>query len=136
LPEALETWPVDMFERLLPRHLEIIYEINSRFLDEVRTRFIGDEARLTRMSLIGETGRRHLRMANLACVGSAAVNGVAALHTELLKSTVLRDFYEMWPKKFHNLSGVPAYVEHDLRQYLTCGILAHGFTRIGANQIL
>ncbi len=102
LPEALEAWQVDLFERLLPRHLEIIYEINNRFLDEVRKHFIGDEERVARMSLIDENGRRCVRMAHLACVGSYAVNGVAALHTDLLKTTVMRDFYEMWPLKFRN----------------------------------
>ncbi len=102
LPEALETWPLPMFGELLPRHLEIVYEINARFLDEVRTRFPGDEARLRRMSLIGEEGSRSVRMAHLATVGSRAVNGVAALHTELLKASVLRDFYELWPGKFSN----------------------------------
>jgi len=102
LPEALETWPVALFERLLPRHLEIIYEINRRFLDEVRVRFMGDEGKVARLSLIDETGRRSIRMAHLACVGSYAVNGVAALHTDLLKSTVLRDFHDLWPEKFSN----------------------------------
>ena len=102
LPEALERWPLDLFGRLLPRHLEIIYEINARFLDEVRIVFFGDEARLARMSLIDEYGPRYVRMAHLATVGSHAVNGVAELHTELLKSDVLRDFHEMWPHKFSN----------------------------------
>ena len=105
LPEALETWSLKLFQQLLPRHLEIIYEINCRFLDEVRARFLGDEARVTRMSLIDETGGRRVRMANLATVGSFAVNGVAALHTELLKSTVMRDFSELWPEKFHNITN-------------------------------
>jgi len=102
LPEALETWPLSMFGELLPRHLEIIYEINARFLDEVRARFPGDEARVERMSLIAEEGGRRVRMAHLATVGSHAVNGVAALHTELLKGSVLRDFYELWPERFSN----------------------------------
>ncbi len=102
LPEALETWPLSMFERFLPRHLEIIYEINRRFLDEVRARFPDDENRIRRMSLIGEDGERSIRMAHLATVGSHAVNGVAALHSELLKTTVLKDFYEMWPQRFSN----------------------------------
>jgi len=102
LPEALETWPLDMFQRLLPRHLEIVYEINARFLDEVRMRFLNDQARLARLSLIDETPPRRIRMAHLACVGSMAINGVAKLHTELLKETVLRDFYQMWPEKFSN----------------------------------
>ena len=105
LPEALETWPVELFQQTLPRHLEIIYEINARFLDEVRVRFTEDTARIARMSLIDEgtgNGVRRVRMANLACVGSMAINGVAAMHTELLKHTVLKDFYDIWPDKFRN----------------------------------
>jgi starch phosphorylase len=102
LPEALETWPLPMFREMLPRHLEIIYEINARFLEQVRARFPGDEPRVARMSLIGETGDKNVRMAHLATVGSHAVNGVAALHTELLKASVLRDFAEMWPGRFTN----------------------------------
>jgi starch phosphorylase len=102
LPEALERWPLEMFGRLLPRHLQIIYEINARFLEEVRIRFLGDEARIARMSLIDESGERYVRMAHLACVGSHAINGVAELHSDLLKRDVLRDFYELWPKKFSN----------------------------------
>ncbi len=105
LPEALETWPLELFQRTLPRHLEIIYAINGRFLDDVRIRFIDDIARLARMSLIDEgsgDGVRRVRMANLACVGSMAINGVAELHSELLKHTLLRDFHDMWPEKFQN----------------------------------
>jgi starch phosphorylase len=105
LPEALETWPLELFQRNLPRHMDIIYEINGRFLDDVRIRFIDDTARLSRMSLIDEgsgNGTRRVRMANLACVGSMAINGVAKMHSELLKQTVLKDFYEMWPEKFQN----------------------------------
>ncbi len=102
LPEALEKWPIDLFGRLLPRHLEIIFEINRRFLDQVRLKFMNDEARLSRMSLIDESGERYVRMANLACVGSFSINGVAALHSELVKSTILKDFYELWPEKFNN----------------------------------
>jgi len=102
LSEALERWPVSLFERLLPRHLEIIYEINRRFLDEVRAKYPGDEARVARMSLIEEGDEKYIRMAHLACIGSHAINGVAALHTELLKQDVLRDFYELWPEKFNN----------------------------------
>ena len=102
LAEALERWPVSLFGRLLPRHLEVIYEINYRFLDEVRAKYPGDEARLGRLSLIEEGSDKYVRMAHLACVGSHAVNGVAALHTELLKHKVLRDFYELWPEKFNN----------------------------------
>jgi glycogen phosphorylase len=102
LPEALETWPLELFDQSLPRHLEIIYEINRRFLNEVRTRFLGDAERVRRMSLIGEDGGKHVRMAHLATVGSHAINGVAALHSELLKESVLKDFYEMWPERFSN----------------------------------
>ncbi|ORW99635.1 glycogen phosphorylase [Mycobacterium triplex] len=102
LPEALETWPLEMFGDSLPRHLEIIYEINRRFLNEVRTRFLGDADRVRRMSLIGEDGGKNVRMAHLATVGSHAINGVAALHSELLKESVLKDFYEMWPERFSN----------------------------------
>ncbi len=102
LPEALERWPIEVFGRVLPRLMQIIYEINAHFLEEVRIRFLGDEARIARMSLIDESGERYVRMAHLACVGSHAINGVAALHSELLKSDVLKDFYEMWPQKFSN----------------------------------
>jgi len=105
LPEALERWPLPMFGSLLPRHLEIIYEINQRFLDEVRIKFPDDFDRLGRMSIIDESGERYVRMANLACVGSYAINGVAELHSELLKQTVLHDFYEMYPEKFTNVTN-------------------------------
>jgi starch phosphorylase len=102
LPEALETWSLDLFQRILPRHLEIIYEINQHFLDEVRMKFLGDEQRISRMSLIADGENQRLRMAHLAAVGSFAINGVAALHTNLLKTTVMRDFHELWPEKFSN----------------------------------
>lgn len=93
-------------ESLPPRHLEMIYEINNRFLEEVATRFPGDEERARRMSLIGEDGGKSVRMAHLATVGSHAVNGVAALHSELLKASVLKDFfYEMWPDRFGNVTN-------------------------------
>ncbi len=105
LPEALETWSLNLFEKLLPRHMEIIFEINRRFLDEVRMRFLGDDARVERMSLISEQGGRRVRMANLAVVGASAVNGVARLHSELVKSTVLKDFYELWPERFHSVTN-------------------------------
>jgi starch phosphorylase len=105
LPEALEKWPVRLFGRLLPRHLEIIYEINRRFLDEVRAKFPGDDARLARMSLIDEGGERYVRMANLATVGSHRVNGVAGLHSDLLVKTVMHDFAELWPEKFCNVTN-------------------------------
>ena len=105
LPEALETWPIWMFERLLPRHMEIVYAINQRFLDEVRGRYPGDPARNTRMSLIQEDPERRVRMANLAVVGSFAVNGVAELQSRLLAETTLRDFAELWPEKFRNVTN-------------------------------
>ena len=105
LPEALETWPVALFGAVLPRHLEIVYEINRRFLDDVRRVCPGDEERARRLSLIDERGERSVRMAHLACVGSHAINGVAALHTELLKRDVLRDFHELWPEKFFNVTN-------------------------------
>ncbi len=102
MPEALEKWPVWLFESLLPRHLEIIYEINYHFLEEVRQKFPHDEARVNRMSIIEEGPEKLIRMAFLACVGSCSINGVAGLQTELLKHRVLRDFYELWPEKFTN----------------------------------
>ena len=107
LAEALETWPVDLFGRLLPRHLSIIYEINRRFLRQVMNRFPLDDARLGRMSLIDEGNpadphTRRIRMAHLAVIGAHSINGVAALHTELLTRHLLRDFYEMWPERFNN----------------------------------
>jgi len=102
LPEALERWPLPMFGRLLPRILEIIYEINARHLDEVRMAFFGNEQMISSLSLIDEAGERYVRMAHLASVGSHAINGVAALHSELLKSDVLNDFARLWPEKFSN----------------------------------
>jgi starch phosphorylase len=105
LPEALEKWPLLMFGNLLPRHLEIIYEINRRFLDQIRLRYPGDDERLSRMSLIDERGERYVRMANLASVGSHAINGVAELHSDLLKRDVLRDFYEWMPETFTNVTN-------------------------------
>ena len=105
LPEALEKWPVEIFGRLLPRHLEIVYEINRRFLEDVRAKFPGDQERLARISLIDETGPRFVRMANLATVGGHRVNGVAKLHSDLLKKTVLADFAALWPEKFCNVTN-------------------------------
>jgi starch phosphorylase len=105
LPEALEKWSVGLFRYLMPRVLEIIYEINYRFLNEVRMKFPGDEGKLSRMSIIDETGERYVRMANLACAGSCAINGVAALHSELLKEQVLPDWVEMFPQRFHNVTN-------------------------------
>jgi glycogen phosphorylase len=102
LPEALETWPVSLLERVLPRHLQIIYEINQRFLAEVGARFPEDPDRTGRMSLINEAGGRSVRMAHLAIVGSHSVNGVAALHSELVKTRLVPDFYSLWPGRFNN----------------------------------
>jgi starch phosphorylase len=105
LPEALETWGLPLFGNLLPRPLEIIFEINRRFLDEVRRDHPGDEARIARLSLIDESGDRRVRMAHLATVGSHAINGVAALHSRLLRETVLKDFAELWPERFFNVTN-------------------------------
>jgi len=105
LPEALEKWPLSLFGTVLPRHLEIIYEINRRFLDEVKPRVDGDNERLARLSIIDEHGEKYVRMANLATIGSHAVNGVAELHSELLKTTTLHDFYELYPDRFFNVTN-------------------------------
>ncbi len=105
MPEALEKWDLELFSHILPRHIEIIYEINRRFLDEVRRRFPGDEEKVKRLSIIDETGGRHVRMANLACIGSHRINGVAELHSELVKTQLLKDFYDIWPEKFINITN-------------------------------
>ena len=105
LPEALEKWALPLFSRTLPRHLEIIYEINHHFLAEVRRRFPGDEARVARVSIIDERGERSVRMAHLATVGSHRVNGVAALHSDLLTKTVLKDLYDLFPEHFVNVTN-------------------------------
>jgi len=105
LPEALEKWPLRLFGQLLPRHLEIIYEVNRRFLEQVRARFPDDNTRLSRMSIIDESGERYVRMAHLATVASHHVNGVAELHSDLLKRTVLQDFAQLWPEKFCNVTN-------------------------------
>jgi len=105
LPEALEKWPLRLFGQLLPRHLEIIYEVNRRFLEQVRARFPDDNTRLSRMSIIDESGERYVRMAHLATVASHHVNGVAQLHSDLLKRTVLQDFAQLWPEKFCNVTN-------------------------------
>ena len=102
LPEALEKWSVSLMERLLPRHMQIIYEINGRFLKQVAAMWPGDVARLARMSIIDEHGDRSVRMSNLAIIGSSAVNGVAYLHTEILKKSLFKDFYELYPTHFTN----------------------------------
>ncbi|WP_374673373.1 glycogen/starch/alpha-glucan phosphorylase [Ideonella sp.] len=113
MPEALETWPVALFERLLPRHLQIVYEINQRFLAQVRTRFPGDAARVARMSLIDEGaagqpgghGERRVRMAAMAIVASHRVNGVSALHSELMVQTIFAEYAALWPERFHNVTN-------------------------------
>lgn len=105
MPEALETWPVPLFERVLPRHLQIIYEINFRFLKQVMHCFPGDTEMLRRMSIIDETGAKRVRMAHLATVGSHKVNGVAAIHTQLMRETIFADFHRMWPDKIVNMTN-------------------------------
>ncbi len=105
MPEALETWPVRLFEEILPRHLQIIYEINFRFLEEVRHRFPGDVERLRRMSIVDEAGGRRLRMAHLAIVGSHCVNGVSTIHTDLMKKTIFADFEQFFPDKIINITN-------------------------------
>ncbi len=105
LPEALEKWSVGLFNYLIPRVLEIIYEINYRFLKEVSRQFPGDPGKLSRMSIIDEAGEKYIRMANLACAGSSAINGVAKLHTELLKQQLLPDWVEMFPQRFVNVTN-------------------------------
>ena len=102
LPEALEKWSVSLFRRILPRHLELIYEINQRFLENIKIKYPNNNEKLANLSLIDDSGEKYVRMAHLACVGSNIINGVAALHTELLKETVLKDFYELFPEKFSN----------------------------------
>ncbi|MBI3583429.1 MAG: glycogen/starch/alpha-glucan phosphorylase [Nitrospinae bacterium] len=102
MPEALEKWPVSMFENLLPRHIQIIYEINRRFLEEVNWRFPGDLEKRKKMSLIEDGNEKMIRMANLAIVGSHSTNGVSSLHTEIIKSQTFRDFYEIFPERFNN----------------------------------
>ncbi|MCP4295007.1 MAG: glycogen/starch/alpha-glucan phosphorylase, partial [Proteobacteria bacterium] len=102
LPEALERWPVSLFETVLPRHLQIIYEINQRFMDDVAATYPGDFQLRERMSIIEEYGTKQVRMAHLAIVGSFSVNGVAALHSKLLKEGIFNDFYQFWPEKFNN----------------------------------
>jgi starch phosphorylase len=102
LPEALEKWPVELLGTMLPRHLQIIYEINRRFLDEVAEIYPGDDDKLKRMSIIEEEPAREIRMANLSIIGSHSINGVAAVHTDLVKRRLVPDFYALWPKKFNN----------------------------------
>lgn len=102
MPEALEKWSVPLFEKLLPRHLELIYEINHRFIELIRNKFPLDVGKISRLSLIEESGEKYIRMAHLACVGSHSINGVAALHSDLLIKNLLHDFHDLWPNKFSN----------------------------------
>src|SRR5262249_37624106 len=102
LPEALEKWPLAWFETMLPRQLEIILEINKRLLNEVRNRFPGDEGRIEKVSLIAEGSQRKVRMANVAIVGSHSTNGVAAIHSQLLRTTTVKDLAELFPDRFNN----------------------------------
>ncbi len=102
LPEALEKWPLHIFSTILPRHMEIIYEINHRFLHEIANKFNCDLEKIKKLSIIDESDRKYVRMANLACIGSYAINGVSQLHSELLKKEVLKDFHDIWPTKFSN----------------------------------
>src|SRR5262249_30725105 len=105
LPEALEKWPVELFDLVLPRHLEIIYEVNRRFLADVQARFPGDDKKLQRMSLIEETPIRRVRMATLVFAGTHSTNGVAAIHTDLLRANTVKDFAEMFPERFRNVTN-------------------------------
>ena len=105
LPEALEKWSLPLFSSLLPRHLEIIYEINKRFLDDIKSKYPGNEQLISRISIIDEAGEKYIRMANLATIGSHTVNGVSRLHSELLKQSVLADFYALHPEKFVNVTN-------------------------------
>jgi glycogen phosphorylase len=105
MPEALETWPVRMMQALLPRHLELVYETNQRFLEEVRAKFPGDAKRLETLSLVDERGERRVRMANVAIVASTRVNGVSALHSQLMVDTIFADFAAMWPDRFMNVTN-------------------------------
>lgn len=105
LPEALEIWPVNLLEELLPRHLQILYEINRRFLDEIQSKFPGDVAKLSRMSIVEESTHKKIRMANVALAGCFKVNGVAELHTEIMKERVFSDFYQVYPEKFLSITN-------------------------------
>ena len=105
LPEALEKWPVPMMERLLPRHLQSIYEINGRYLQQISSLYPGDVKRLQRMSLIDETGERYVRMANMCIIASTSTNGVAELHSQILKDSLFKDFYELYPERFTNVTN-------------------------------
>ncbi|OPZ77894.1 MAG: Maltodextrin phosphorylase [Alphaproteobacteria bacterium ADurb.Bin438] len=102
LPEALEKWPVELLERVVPRHMQIIYDINAKLIASIAAKYPGDAAKLQRMSLIEEGWKKQVRMANLAMVGSKSINGVAAIHSELVKKNLAPDFYELWPEKFNN----------------------------------
>ena len=105
LPEALEKWDLSLFKNLLPRHLELIYEINRRFLQQVRLKYPGNDSILRKLSIIDEDGGKAIRMAHLATIGAHPVNGVAALHSDLIKRQLLPEFAELWPEKFTNVTN-------------------------------
>ena len=105
LPEALEKWDLNLFHSLLPRHLEIIYEINKRFLQKVRLRYPGNDVILRKLSIIDEDGSKAVRMAHLATIGAHHVNGVAALHSDLIKRQLMPEFAQLWPEKFTNITN-------------------------------
>jgi starch phosphorylase len=132
VPEALEKWPVQLLETVLPRHVEIIYEINRRFLEQVKSVYPDDTERLKRMSLIEESSPKHVRMANLAVVGSHSINGVSAVHSRLITTALVPDFYQLWPERFNNktngitqrrwlLQANPAFAD------LICGTIGDGW---------
>jgi glycogen phosphorylase len=134
MPEALERWPISLFQRVLPRHLQIVYEINQRFLESIKTVWINQPAKLKAVSLIDESGERSIRMANLAIIGAHAVNGVAALHSDLVKHELLPEFHELWPEKFQNkTNGVThrrwlAYANPELAELIT-GAIGDGWLK-------
>jgi glycogen phosphorylase len=115
LPEALEKWPITMLEKLLPRHTQIIYDINWRFLQTVRTKFGDDWEKISKLSIIEETddGQKNVRMAVLAVVASKNVNGVAAIHSDILKHDVFKAFYDLWPEKFQNKTNGASLLDDD-----------------------
>ncbi|MBO5997238.1 MAG: glycogen/starch/alpha-glucan phosphorylase, partial [Alphaproteobacteria bacterium] len=136
LPEALEKWPVSLFEKVIPRHLLIIYEINEWLLHQVRQKYPNDNAKVARMSLIEEGAEKQIRMANLAITGSFSVNGVAEIHTELVKHKLVPDFYDLWPKKFNNkTNGVTPrrwllQADSDLADFITKHIGTKWITKL------
>lgn len=135
LPEALERWPITLMEKLLPRHMQIIYDINWRFIQELRLKYPNDFDRMQRMSIIEEGDTKMVRMANLAIVASHTVNGVAFIHSELIKETIFKDFYDYWPNKFQNkTNGVTqrrwlAFCNPGLRNLITSKLGTDGWIK-------